>query len=189
MEIETKRLRLRNWEERDREVFYRLNSDPQILRFFDFRRSREQSDARMDEWRDRIASSGIGFGAVELRQTGEAAGMAGLHVTQTVPAFPEGVMEVGWRLVPEQWGKGFATEAGAALLAHGFGRLNQSRIVAMAVWNNEPSLAVMRRLGMRHLQGADFDHPEVSESFSHLKRHVVFSTDAGEWADRSKAAR
>ncbi|HEV7252304.1 MAG TPA: GNAT family N-acetyltransferase [Mesorhizobium sp.] len=189
MEIETERLRLRKWEERDRGAFFRLNSDPTIMEFFGVRRSRKEADARMDEWREQIAATGFGFGAMELKQTGQAVGIAGLHVTTNVPAFPAGAMEIGWRLVPELWGNGLATEAARALLDHAFGRLGQARVIAMAVWNNERSVAVMRRLGMRHLQGADFDHPVVPDDAPHLKRHVVFGIEARQWADRGKAAR
>lgn len=188
MRIETKRLRLRNWEERDRDAFFRLNADPKIMEFFGVRRSRKEADARMDEWREQIAGTGFGFGAMELKETRQVVGIAGLHITKNAPAFPEGAMEIGWRLLPELWGEGLATEAATALLAHAFGQLGQERIIAMAAWNNERSIAVMRRLGMQHLQDADFDHPAIPDDAPHLKRHVVFSIEADEWADRRKAA-
>ena len=48
--IRTPRLILRNWEERDRELFFRINSDDRVMEFFPFRRDRTQADVRNTEW-------------------------------------------------------------------------------------------------------------------------------------------
>lgn len=181
--LETPRVRMRNWEERDRDAFFHLNADPRIMALFDARPTRAEADAKIDEWRQAIAGTGLGFAAMELKQTGETVGIAGLHVTSSAPAFPDGAMEVGWRPMPEHWGKGLVTEAAAALLDHAFGRLRQPRVIAIAVWNNDRSTSVMRRLGMRQV-GAPFEHPDVSNHFPHLKCHVVFGIEAGDWSSR-----
>jgi hypothetical protein len=39
------------------------------------------------------------------------------------------------------------------------------------------------------MEGAEFDHSSVPDDMPHLKRHVVFSIEAGDWADSGKAAR
>ena len=39
-------------------------------------------------------------------------------------AIPDGAVESGWRLVPEYWGKGYASEAALALLEFGFNKFN-----------------------------------------------------------------
>jgi RimJ/RimL family protein N-acetyltransferase len=59
--------------------------------------------------------------------------------------------EVGlfWALYPEHWGRGYATEAAAALVAYGFRELRLRRIVATTEHDNTRSINVMRRLGMR----------------------------------------
>lgn len=62
--IETGRLVIRNWEERDRGVFYEINSDEKVMEFFDFRRSRSEADAAMDVWRAGLAATGYGFPAM-----------------------------------------------------------------------------------------------------------------------------
>ncbi len=41
--IVTKRLLIRNWEDRDRELFFRINSDEEVMAFFPFRRTRAES--------------------------------------------------------------------------------------------------------------------------------------------------
>ncbi|TIX63331.1 MAG: GNAT family N-acetyltransferase, partial [Mesorhizobium sp.] len=48
--MRTERLILRNWEDRDRELFHRINFDEQVMEFFPFRRDRAETDAKMDEF-------------------------------------------------------------------------------------------------------------------------------------------
>jgi RimJ/RimL family protein N-acetyltransferase len=60
-----------------------------------------------------------------------------------------GEVEIGWHLHPDSWGKGYATEAAKAVLDYGFG-LGLTEILAIAKPDNAPSIAVMRRIGMRH---------------------------------------
>lgn len=177
--IRTERLVLRNWEERDRDLFHRINADERVMEFFPFRRDRARSDALMDRLRAGIGERGYGFSAVELLATGECIGFVGLHPAEIVPVVPAGSTEIGWRLAPEFWGFGYVTEAAEALLAFGFGTLGLSEIVSFAVWNNHRSIAVMRRLGMR--RGADFDHPDIPETHPQLKRHVLFTLARSDW--------
>ncbi len=68
--IRTKRLIIRNWEDRDRELFFRINSDDRVMEFFPFRRDRAQADALFDRLRAAIAEKGYGFAAVEIAATG-----------------------------------------------------------------------------------------------------------------------
>jgi RimJ/RimL family protein N-acetyltransferase len=58
------------------------------------------------------------------------------------------MVEVGWRLRREVWGRGIASEAGQAGLDVGFGVLGLDRIVSYIVPGNERSQRVSRRLGM-----------------------------------------
>ena len=91
------------------------------------------------------------------------------------------MVEIGWRLAPEFWGNGYATEAGGELLRFGFEELDLAEIVSFAVRQNEPSMAVMHRLGMRHEPAGDFDHPKVPDTHPHLKRHVFYTLSRTDW--------
>ena len=182
MRVETARLLLRNWEEPDAEAFHRLNSDPQVMRFFGFRRTRAEADAFMDRLRAENAARFYGFGAVILKESGRCIGMAGLKPTRDVPARQPEAIEIGWRLVPEFWGMGLASAAARALLDFGFTTLGLGEIVSFAVWNNDASLAVMRRIGMTRIEGGEFDHPSVPENSPELKRHLLYAVTREEWA-------
>lgn len=182
--IRTERLILRNWEERDRDLFHRINSDAKVMEFFGMQRSRAESDALFDKLRDNINRDGFGFTAAEIAATGECIGFIGINPTDLAPILPKGTIEIGWRLAPEYWGNGYVTEASNAWLAFCFETLGVDQVVSFAVWNNNRSTAVMKRLGMRHDQANDFDHPKVLDSCAHLKRHALYRLTQDEWRAR-----
>jgi RimJ/RimL family protein N-acetyltransferase len=185
--IETERLIIRNWCDRDRDLFFEINSDDRVMAFFPFRRDRAQSDSMMDRLRADNERRGYGFAALELKATGATIGFAGLAPTDLVASIKGECVEIGWRLAPRHWGKGHATEAANRLLAFGFDELALPEIVSFAVWNNHPSTAVMRRIGMVADPAGDFDHPNVPDTHPHLKRHVLYRLAASDWRQRKKA--
>lgn len=179
--LHTERLLLRNWTERDRPLFHRINSDEQVMRYFPFRRERAECDAKMDEFAAGIDRNGYGFAAAEIVATGETIGFVGLKTFQFEPHIPAGSIEIGWRLAPEYWHQGYATEAANAWLDFGFEKLGVDEIVSFAVWNNTPSLTVMQRIGMRRDAAADFDHPDIPEDRPDLRRSAVYRISREDW--------
>ena len=172
--LRTERLILRNWEDRDRELFHRINSDDRVMEFFPMRRSRAEADALMDRLAAGIAENGFGLCAVEIADTGEVAGFTGLNITNGLPVAEDGVIEIGWRIAPEFWGKGIVSEAARRWRDVGLDDLGLDRIISFAVASNHRSTAVMQRIGMRHRPDLDFDHPGVPHTHPHLKRHVFY---------------
>lgn len=164
-EIRTARLLLRRWREDDREPFAALNADPEVMRFFPAPLTREQSDALVDRIEAHVQEHGFGLWALEA--DGRFAGFTGLQWTVLDHPGPE--LEVGWRLARWAWGRGWATEAGAAALQRGLAEVG--RVVSVTSVHNEPSRQVMRRLGMTLER--ELDHPRVPEG-SPLRRHVLY---------------
>ncbi|EBV3600215.1 N-acetyltransferase [Salmonella enterica subsp. enterica serovar Virchow] len=187
--LETDRLLIRNWEERDRPLFHLINSDDRVMEFFPFRRSRAQADARMDEIAAGIVADGFGFACAELKATGEPIGFIGLdRIDHLDPHMPAGSIEIGWRLAPQFWRKGYASEGASAWLDFGFERLALDEIVSIAVWNNEASTTVMRKIGMRRDQSSDFDHPQAPSDQPDLERIVVYRISRTEWQKQRATA-
>ncbi|MBW3095880.1 GNAT family N-acetyltransferase [Pseudohoeflea coraliihabitans] len=183
--LTTDRLILRNWRDSDWPLFHLINSNDEVMRFFPFRRDRAASDALMQRLAAGIARDGFGFAAIELRDSGQTAGFAGLHRSEGLPALPPGSIEIGWRLAPEFWHRGIASEAARAWLACGFETLGLQRIVSFAVADNVASLAVMHRIGMRRRPDLDFDHPGVPASHPHLRHHAFCEITAAQWAKQN----
>ena len=179
--FEAGRLRLRQWRPEDRAPFAALNGDPVAMAFFPARLSREESDAAADLLEGLIAARGWGFWAVEVKATGDFAGFTGLHVPKPdLPMMP--CVEIGWRLLPEFWGRGFATEAASAALRVGFEDLGLSEIVSFTAVSNTRSWAVMERLGMTR-DTTTFEHPHVPEGHS-LRTHFLYRLGRGAWVGK-----
>ena len=172
--LETERLIIRNWCNDDRELFHFINSDETVMKFFPFRRNREEADQLMDKLTKAIKRDGHGFTAVELRKTGECIGFCGLHRCEMEVVRPLGAIEIGWRLSPEFWGKGYVTECATRLLDFGFKDLNLPEIVSFAVKDNQRSLNVMERIGLKRDPSRDFDLQDVPDQFAHLKPHSFY---------------
>lgn len=183
--ITTERLVIRHWQDRDLDAFHRLNSDETVMHFFPFRRNRTEARQALIRFRNIVAEEGLGWAAVTLRGTGEVIGLSGLAQVHFEAAFTPAT-EIGWRLLPEHWGRGYATEAAGALLDHGFEDIGLDRIVAFAVPENTASTAVMDRLGMRPQPAFDFDMPGIADEYAHLRRHVFYRIDR---SDRQHASR
>lgn len=179
--IVTERLILRNWENRDRDMFHRINSDETVMEFFPFRRDRAEADTMLDTLRASINKLGFGFAAIELKATGECLGFCGLATVMDTPPLPDGSIEIGWRLTPEAWGKGFVTEAARAWLRYGFEGLGLNEIVSFAVRDNHRSIAVMKRLSMEPQSQLNFDHPRVPSTHAHLRPHMVYCITRSKW--------
>lgn len=182
----TKRLIIRNWEDADRDLFFEINSDDQVMEYFPYRRTRAESDELFDRNRDTIATTGFGFYALEERSTGECLGFAGLSPTNLEPSVPKGLVEIGWRLAMEHWGKGFVTEAAEGLLELGFDTKGLSEIISFAVRENRRSTAVMRRIGMTAEPEQDFDHPKVPDSHPELKAHAFYRITRDQWLEQRR---
>jgi RimJ/RimL family protein N-acetyltransferase len=186
--LETERLRLRNWQDDDRNLFREINADPKVMEFFPFRRSYAEADDLMAKLNGMITETGLGFYCLELKATSEPVGFCGLSYAGMPGIFPPEVVEIGWRLATRFWGNGFATEAARALLDFAFDEKHLDAVVSFAVGENHRSTAVMKRLGLHRVASMDFDHPRVPDTHPHLKPHVVYAVTRDEWLRQRKAA-
>jgi RimJ/RimL family protein N-acetyltransferase len=171
IEVDTPRLRLRQWCDEDRGPFAALNADPAVMEFFASPQSRESSDASIDAWQRQFATQGWSNWAVEELSTRQFIGFIGLSVPRRILPFSP-CIEVGWRLARASWGKGFATEGARAALRVGFERLRLAEIVSFTAVKNVRSRAVMERIGMQNAH-QDFEHPGIPEGHQ-LRLHCLY---------------
>jgi RimJ/RimL family protein N-acetyltransferase len=177
MELETDRLRLRQWMPADRTPFALLNSDARVMEYLSEPLTRAASDALADRCQSFLEERGWGLWAVEDKATGEFAGFVGLHIPPaTLPFSP--CVEIGWRLAVHHWGRGLATEAAREALRAGFEVLRLPSIVSFTALGNIRSRAVMGRLGMR--EAGTFEHPHVAEG-SPLRMHCLYRLERAEY--------
>lgn len=151
--FETDRLELRQFSVADAAGFYALNADPEVLRYtgdVPFATVAE-AEAFIRDYRhyDRC---GYGRWSVFLKETGEYIGFCGLNHRAAANE-----VDVGFRFLRKHWGKGYATEAARASLAHGFSVYGLDRIVARAMKDNLASHRVLQKLGMQYVRDFDMD--------------------------------
>lgn len=155
--IETERLLLRPFKEADLDQYTAILKAPEVRASLHLPGDvgREQAWQQMASWLGHWELRGTGQWAVEERATGRFVGRAGLHRPER-PDWPG--VEVGWVLHPDQWGKGYATEAGRASVDYGFGPLGATELFSVILPENERSIEVARRLGFRLVREQVMSH-------------------------------
>ena len=168
--IETPRLILRDWKEEDIPVFAGLNSNDQVMEFFLKKLSYQETLDFYNRIRKEFASRGYGLYAVEKKENHAFIGYVGLHdITFDVDFAP--AVEIGWRLIPEVWNQGYATEAAKSCLAYAKENLPFSMVRAFTSLTNKRSQRVMQKIGMEFEK--NFMHPAVPDGHL-LKEHVLY---------------
>lgn len=177
-ELNTSRLLLRKWQEKDLLPFAKMNADPEVMRYFPSTLTAIESDKLASRIQEKMRLNGWGLWAVEESETGKFAGFVGLNEPNfELPYSP--CVEIGWRLAKEFWGKGYATEAAKKVLEFAFQQFGFTQLVSFTSLTNKPSIAVMERIGM-HNTGINFHHPNVAE-VSPLSEHVLYRVTFEQW--------
>jgi RimJ/RimL family protein N-acetyltransferase len=171
-ELRTERLLLRRWRLEDRDAFAAMNADARVMEHFPGLMSRAQSDASAERIETHFANHGYAQWAIEIPNVTPFAGFVGLSIPRFEASFTPCV-EIGWRLAAEFWGHGYATEGARAALSFGFNELHLDEILSFTVPANVRSRRVMEKIGMRHDQAGDFEHPLLPEGHP-LRRHVLY---------------
>lgn len=172
MQLTTRRLVLREWDDTLLPLVADITSDPEVMRFFLSTRDRAQSDAWVERTQAHFARTGFGIWAIAAPGVAPLIGFCGLAtVPDTMPCAP--AVEIAWTFGRAHWRQGYATEAARAAIDDGFGRIGLREIVAFTATVNEPSRAVMRGLGMVHDPASDFLHPRLPDGHR-LKPHVLY---------------
>ncbi|WP_082114022.1 GNAT family N-acetyltransferase [Kiloniella litopenaei] len=139
--LETPRLRIRQYRDSDLEPTRRMSQDAGLRKWLP---SGVYSD---QEHADYVRVSGTADAkdfVVEDKVTGCVVGEMTFHLW-----FVEKTWEIGWLILPEFQGRGYASEAARALIKVGFEELGLHRIIATAQPQNPASCRVMEKIGMR----------------------------------------
>lgn len=153
--FETERLIVREFSLDDLDEAFQIYSRPEVA--VTLRREPAKS---LDELRpvlERIVATyrnqPLGSWALVERESGR---MIGTGILKALP--DDEKIEVGWHLHPDFWGRGLASEFGRSALRYGFQDQDLSAIYAIVLPDNEPSIRVARRIGLRELGMTDRYH-------------------------------
>ncbi|HBC7430036.1 TPA: GNAT family N-acetyltransferase [Providencia rettgeri] len=183
IELETTRLRLRGWQEEDKQLLYQMNSHPDVMHYFPSVLNEQQNAQFMQTIIDKFTQQGEwGLWAVELKSNKQFIGFIGLNIpSATLPFSP--CVELSWRLLPEYWHHGYATEGASRVIEYAFDKLNLPELVAFTAVVNSPSESVMKRLGMIK-QLNNFYHPALPDGHW-LQEHVLYRIKASDFLNKS----
>ncbi len=173
--LETPRLRLTALSERHFNDYAAMLADPESTRWVGDGQPLDRTNAwrslamLLGHWQLR----GFGMWALELKETGEFVGRAGLM-------YPDGWpdLELGWMLKPTHRHQGYATEAGNATLDFAWTQLRAPRVISLVRIGNEASDRLAERLGGEHIENIDF-YGSNSHVFAyyppHRERHRAYA--------------
>ncbi len=143
--LETPRLLLRPLEFSDAPALFAYFSDPEVMRYSGMEPFTAPSHA--DDFLQvlaRLIQEGRALRwAITRKSDRRLLGTLGYH------NWHKGYQraEIGYELAREHWGKGYATEAVAVVVAHGFEALGFNRIQAVVIPQNPSSRRVLEKLG------------------------------------------
>ena len=144
---DTPRLLLRALTPEDAAFVLKLTTDAAFITNIGDKGLRNEDDARrfIEEgpW---TAQQKPGYGqfAIELKPSGVPAGVCGLLFRENLD-----VTDVGFALLAEHRGRGYAFEAAYAVMEYGRSKLHLDEIVGLTSRENVSSIRILEKLGMR----------------------------------------
>ena len=144
--LETPRLLLRQFREPDWDAYAETSADAEVMRYIGTGATltREESWRSIANFLGHWQLRGYGMWALESKETGEFLGRAGFHEPPGWPGF-----ELGWVLGRTHWGRGYASEAARAALAHAFNGLGRAKVISLIRHGNARSIRVAEAIGAR----------------------------------------
>jgi ribosomal-protein-alanine N-acetyltransferase len=155
---ESERLLYRELLPEDEQKMFELDSDPEVHRFLGNQpvTSIVQCRQTIAAVRHQYVTYGIGRWATIEKSSGEFIGWSGLkHVTELVNNHVD-YIDVGYRLIPKYWGKGYATESAKKAIEYGFDVMKLKEIYAGADCKNVASRRVLEKSGMQYIETFDY---------------------------------
>ncbi|NRA11750.1 MAG: GNAT family N-acetyltransferase [Crocinitomicaceae bacterium] len=144
--IETKRLILREFTLDDFEAVYEFGSNLEVQKYTgdSLIESRETAKELIKKvWYHDYKKYGYGRWAVIYKPDNKLIGFAGLKYLIEIDE-----SDIGFRFLPEYWGKGIATEASLPIIDYGFEKLGLKRIIGIAMPDNIASCKVLEKIGL-----------------------------------------
>ena len=158
--LKTQRLILREFRQEDLAQLAPILADPQVMKFSPTGiLSVEQTRMKINGFIASYEKHGFGKWAILLKECNKLIGYCGIAVEQVDNVYEP---EIGYRLAPEFWGRGLATEATSATIQYGFEQFKLPYLLGIVEPANTASVRVLEKLGMKYerktvFHGIDMD--------------------------------
>jgi [ribosomal protein S5]-alanine N-acetyltransferase len=157
--LETARLTLRTFDVDDSAFYFELWKQPLWIKYIGDKKFQSVDDARVAlikgpmEMYDRL---GFSLYVVSLKANGSPIGMCGLIKRDYLDD-----VDIGYGLLPAYSGKGYALEAAQAAMQYAKEKLKLKRLVAICTSDNQKSISLLKKIGMRHEKMVTVPHDET----------------------------
>lgn len=156
--LHTTRMRLEPFAERHLDGLHAMNRLPEVMRYISGKpESREQTEEAIARVQRAWSVLGTSWWAFIETRSGRVAGAGCIQYARReadppsdLEALRNNPLEIGWRLHPDYWRQGLATEAARCMAAFAFDTLAAAELIAVRDPENASSARVMDRLGMRY---------------------------------------
>lgn len=162
MQIETKRLVLREMTPEDFDALYRVLADPDIMRHYPYTFDEKRVRSWIDRNIERYRTFGFGLWAVCLKKTGEMIGDCGLTMQNIGGVIKP---EIGYHIRADKQRKGYAKEAAAAVRDWTFENTPFREIYSYMKYTNEPSVKTAVSYGCRQVDEFEDEANEITKVF------------------------
>lgn len=149
MIVETERLRLEPFEDAHYQGLRVMDSDADVMRYVNqgVVKTPDETWDTLRRVQQRWQQYGYSWWVIKKKHSADIIGAACLQHLGNNDNAP---LELGWRLLPNQRGQGFATEAARGIIDFAVKQTGTDYLVAVAHTENIPSQRVMQRLGMSY---------------------------------------
>lgn len=158
--FQSTRLGFRSWSDADIESMAAISADEEVMKYFPAPATYEQTVEFVKRMQDEFTERGYCYFAVDELSTNALIGFIGLSWKTFEAAFTPCV-DIGWRLKPDVWNKGYATEGAIRCLDYAFDTLKLDRVYSMAPKMNTTSERVMQKAGM--IKVGEFEHSMLKD--------------------------
>lgn len=146
--LTTARLRLEPFNDHHFEGLFRMNSQPEVMRYITGRPDTpEDTRATIDRVKQRWLEYGFSWWSFIELDSNELIGAGCIQYLGRDPANP---LEIGWRLRKDKWSQGFASEAARTMASFAFDTVGGDSLYAVCHPDNHASAHVMKKLGMQY---------------------------------------
>jgi len=166
--IETERLILREFNINDYKEVYEFGSNLEVQRYTGDKIIESLNDAKeliKNVWYKDYKKYGYGRWAVIYKPENKIIGFSGLKY---LPEFNE--TDIGFRFLPEYWGKGLASEASYEIIKYGFEKLGLEKIIGIALAENIGSCKVLKKIGLTFYKIDDYDGDGVEYNWYKIEK-------------------
>ena len=151
--IETERLLIRPFDPSDADSMAKVYGDPEVMRHVVLGvLDHDRTAALLEGYRRSQEEHGFSTWAVVEKESGTVVGDAGFGIYA-----PTGEPELGYTLATRVWGRGYGLDAAGACVETAFAHLPHRRLLAKIEPDNERSLRLAERLGMRPVETISVD--------------------------------